>query len=45
MTWDVLQNDLGELQLIETGSPVPPGWTVVAITANPEYLEYMASLG
>jgi len=45
MTWDVLQNADGNLQLIPTGDPVPDGWAIVAITANPEYLEYMASLG
>lgn len=45
MTWDVLQDANGNLQLIPTGDPVPAGWTVVAVTANPEYLEYMASLG
>ena len=45
MTWDVLQNALGELQLIVTGEAVPEGWNVVAVTANPDYLEYMASLG
>ena len=45
MTWDVLQNALGELQLIVTGGAVPDGWTIVAVTANPDYLEYMASLG
>lgn len=44
MTWDVLQNAAGELILIEHGAPVPDGWTVVAETANPEYLDYMASL-
>lgn len=44
MTWDVIQNAHGELQLIESGSAVPEGWAVVAETANPDYLEYMASL-
>ena len=45
MTWDVLENSLtGELQLVEHGAPVPDGWLVVAETANPEYLEYRASL-
>ena len=44
MTWDVIQNAQGELQLIESGSTVPEGWVVVAETANPDYLEYMASL-
>jgi hypothetical protein len=45
VTWDVLQNSGGELMLIEHGSAAPDGWTVVAVTANPDYLEYMASLG
>ena len=45
MTWDVLQNAGGELMLIEHGAVVPDGWTVVAVTANPEYLDYLASLG
>ena len=45
MTWDVLQDANGVLQLIPTGDPVPDGWTVVAVTADPDYLEYMASLG
>lgn len=46
MTWDVLQNAAGELMLIETGSgaEVPAGFVCVAVTADPEYLEYMASL-
>lgn len=44
MTWWVIQNQQGELQLITHDSPVPEGWTVVAETANPEYLEYMKSL-
>lgn len=44
MTWLVLQNAQGELQLIEHGAAVPEGWTQVAETANPEYLTYMASL-
>ena len=45
MTWDVLQNAAGDLQLIPTGDPVPDGWVVVVVTAHPDYLEYMASLG
>lgn len=45
MTWDVLQNASGDLMLIEHGAAVPDGWTVVAVTANPDYLQYMASLG
>ena len=45
MTWDVLQNASGGLMLIEHGDAVPDGWTLVAVTANPDYLEYMASLG
>ena len=44
MTWDVIQSASGELQLIEHGTAVPDGWTVVAETANPEYLDYMAHL-
>lgn len=45
MTWDVLQNALGELQLVETGTATPDGWSVVAVTCDADYLEYMASLG
>ena len=45
MTWDVIQDASGNLQLIVTGDAVPDGWTIVAVTANPDYLEYMASLG
>lgn len=45
MTWLVIQNAAGDLQLIEHGAPVPDGWMVVAETANPDYLEYMASIG
>lgn len=45
-TWDVLQNDVGELLLVETGSgaEIPAGYAVVVVTADAEYLEYMASL-
>lgn len=45
MTWDVLQDANGNLQLIVTGEPTPDGWNVVAITCDADYLEYMASLG
>lgn len=44
MTWDVLQHTDGSLQLIVTGELVPEGWVVVAVTCNPEYLQYMNSL-
>lgn len=44
MTWDVLQDPNGNLQLIEHGATVPDGWVVVAETANPDYLEYMAAI-
>jgi hypothetical protein len=44
MTWDVIQNSIGELQLIEHNTTVPEGWIKVVETANPEYLLYMASL-
>ena len=44
MTWDVLQNDAGELLLVETGADIPAGYVVVVVTADAEYLEYMASL-
>ena len=44
MTWDVIQDINGSLQLIPTGDPVPEGWVVVVVTANPDYLDYMASL-
>lgn len=45
MTWDVIQDANGNIDLIEHGATVPDGWVVVAETANPEYLVYMASLG
>lgn len=44
MTWDVIQNTNGDLQLIQTGEPIPEGWVLVVVTANPEYLNYMDSL-
>ena len=44
MTWDVIQDTNGNLQLVPSGDPVPDGWAVVAVTANPDYLDYMASL-
>lgn len=44
MIWDVIQNNLGELALIETGTLVPEGWVVVVQTANPDYLDYMQNL-
>lgn len=44
MTWDVLQDALGTLQLIPAGDPIPDGWVLVAVTADPDYIEYMASL-
>lgn len=44
ISWNVLQNSQGELQLLEDTLPVPEGWTVVAVTVNPEYLEYMSSV-
>ena len=45
MTWDVIQNSSGALQMIPHGDPVPDGWVMVVETANPDYLDYMASLG
>lgn len=44
MTWDVIQNEAGTLDLIEHGAAVPEGWVVVAETANPDYLAYMAEI-
>ena len=44
MTWDVIQDTLGNLQLVPTGDPIPEGFTIVAVTANPDYLAYMAEL-
>jgi hypothetical protein len=44
MTWDVLQHTDGSLQLIVTGDPVPDDWTVVAVTCNPDYIDYMISI-
>jgi hypothetical protein len=43
-TWDVIQDAAGALEMIPHGDPVPDGWVVVAETANPEYLIYMATL-
>ena len=45
MTWDVLQDANGVLQMVLHGDPVPDGWVMVVETANPDYLDYMASLG
>jgi hypothetical protein len=45
VTWDVIQSPSGEYALIEHGAPVPDDWLVVAETANPEYLDYLQSLG
>lgn len=45
MTWNVIQDADGNLQLMPVGDPVPEGWAIVVVTANPDYLEYMASLG
>lgn len=44
MTWDVLQDAAGSLLLVETGAEIPAGFVCVAVTANPDYLEYMAGL-
>lgn len=44
MTWNVLQDDAGNLQLLESTFSVPEGWTIVAVTCNPDYLDYMISL-
>lgn len=44
MTWDVIQSASGELDMLPHGSIIPDGWQVVAETANPEYLIYMATL-
>lgn len=38
MTWNVLQNANGDLIQQPSDEPIPEGWAVVVITANPEYL-------
>lgn len=40
----MIQNAAGELDMLPHGSIIPDGWVVVAETANPEYLIYMAAL-
>jgi hypothetical protein len=42
MTWDVIQDANGTLQLIPHGDLVPEGWSVVAETANPDYLNQLS---
>jgi hypothetical protein len=44
MTWNVLQDGNGTLQLLDSSIEIPEGWELVAITCNPLYLEYMASI-
>lgn len=44
MTWNVIRDALGNLQLLESSFSVPDGWTIVAVTCNPDYLEYLASI-
>ena len=44
MTWDVIQDINGNLQMIPHNDPVPDGWVIVVETANDKYLEYLASL-
>lgn len=44
MTWNVLQDALGNLQLLNSTLSVPDGWSIVAVTCNPDYLEYMNSI-
>lgn len=44
MTWDVIQDAAGALDMVPHGDPVLEGWEIVAETANPEYLIYMATL-
>ena len=45
MIWNVLQDALGNLQLLPVGDAIPDGFEIVATTANEDYIEYMASLG
>jgi hypothetical protein len=37
--WNVLSDGNGNLQLLPVGEPVPDGWTIEAVTANPNYLD------
>lgn len=37
--WNVLSDGNGNLQLLPVGDPVPDGWTIEAVTANPNYLD------
>jgi hypothetical protein len=37
--WNVVSDGNGNLQLIPVGEPIPDGWTIEAVTANPNYLD------
>ena len=45
MTWNVLRNSTtNELILVDSTQPIPEGWVLEVITANPDYLEYLSTL-
>jgi len=44
MIFDVIQDQNGTLQLIEHGTTVPEGWTIVVTTSDANYLDYLATL-
>jgi len=44
MTWNVIQDALGNYQLLDSTLDIPEGWTLVVITCNPEYLTYLSSI-
>lgn len=45
MTWNVLRNTAtGDLMLLDSTQPIPDGWVLEVITANPDYLEYLNTL-
>jgi hypothetical protein len=39
VTWNVLQDASGNLQLLPVEDDVPAGWEIVAVTVNPYYLQ------
>jgi uncharacterized protein YbdZ (MbtH family) len=45
MTWDVLQNSEGNLIQQPSNEPIPSGWELIVVTANPDYLtEHFAAI-
>jgi hypothetical protein len=37
--WNVLSDGNGNYQLLPVNDPVPSGWTIEAVTADPNYLD------